>query len=402
MRVLMIAGVAGKAEAGAAGVVFNIAKELRNLGHTVKPVFFEDLLAKPRWPARFRTVEFARAVAKYARKVKNDYDIINIYAPFGFLYGFARRMRGSQPGPPYVMTMHGIEERRNYAMGEEAKKGRADYFRWRNRVWQNSYHMRTYRWSIKTADQCIVTNREALLILQLGYKLPPDRVWFSANGVGEEYFHRRLFSNSPALKLLFVGTWIDHKGIYSLAEAFEQLLALFPAVQLTIAGCADSRETVLRYLPAATRNSIRVEPFVARSAMPGLYAEHDIFVLPSLVEGMPLVLLEAMASGLAVVTTESSGMTDLVEDGLDGLLTIPGDAHSLAAALGRLCRDARLRYDLGAAAHEKMKRFTWRRGALRHEAVFLRALGIKPALTASENDAHDVEQSPRSGKAALR
>jgi glycosyltransferase involved in cell wall biosynthesis len=399
MRVLMIAGVAGKAEAGAAGVVFNITKELRNLGHAVKPVFFEDLLPRQRWPARFRTIEFARAVTNYSGKVKNDYDIINIYAPFGFLYGFARRMRGSQAGPPYVMTMHGIEERRNYAMGGEAKKGRADYFRWRNRVWQNFYHMRTYRWSITTADQCIVTNREALLILQLGYKLPPDRVWFSANGVGEEYFHRRSFSDSPALKLLFVGTWIDHKGIYPLAEAFEQLLALFPAVQLTIAGCAELRETVLGYFPAATRASIRVKPFVPRSAMPGLYAEHDIFVLPSLVEGMPLVLLEAMASGLAVVTTESSGMTDLVEDGHDGLLAIPGDVQSLAAAISSLCRDARLRHDLGSAAQEKMKRFTWRRSALRHEAVFFRALGIKPALSVGEIDAHDAEQLPRSGKA---
>jgi glycosyltransferase involved in cell wall biosynthesis len=400
MRVLMIAGVAGKAEAGAAGVVFNIAQELRNLGHTVTPVFFEDLLFKPRWPARFRTIEFARAVAKYAAKFKNDYDIINIYAPFGFLYGFARRMRGSQAGPPYVMTMHGIEERRNYAMAQEAKKGRADYFRWRNRVWQNSYHLRTYRWSITTADQCIVTNREALLILQLGYKLPPDRVWFSANGVGDEYFHRRSFSDLPTLKLLFVGTWIDHKGIYPLADAFEQLVAVFPAAQLTIAGCAEPQETVLRYFPPATRASIRVEPFVARSAMPALYAEHDIFVLPSLVEGMPLVLLEAMASALSVVTTESSGMTDLVEHGHDGLLTIPGDAHSLADAIGSLCRDPRLRHDLGSAAQEKMKRFTWRRSALRHEAVFLRALGIKPSLVDKQTDALDAEHSPRSGKAA--
>jgi glycosyltransferase involved in cell wall biosynthesis len=98
------------------------------------------------------------------------------------------------------------------------------------------------------------------------------------------------------------------------------------------------------------------------------------------------------------VSTESSGMTDLVEDGHDGLLTIPGDANSLAAAIGSLCRDAQLRHNLGCAAQEKMKRFTWRRSALRHEAVFLRALG-KPALSVSESAAQDTEHSPRSGKA---
>ena len=367
MRVLMIAGVAGKAEAGGAGVVYNITKELRNLGHTVKPMFFEDLLVKQRWPARFRTVEFARSVARYVTQVKNEYDIINIYAPFGFWYGFGRRRRGAQAGPPYVLTMHGLEERRNYAMGSEARKGRANYFRWRNRVWQNFYHMRTYRWSIETADQCIVTNRETLLFLQLQYNLPPDRVWFVPNGVGPEFFQPRTFSARPAPRLLFVGTWIDHKGIYSLAESFEQLLALVPGAQLTIAGCGEPEQNVLRNFTPSAQSSIRVRRFVPRSEVPDLYAEHDIFVLPSLVEGMPLVLLEAMASGLAVVTTESSGMTDLVENGHDGLLTIPGDAQSLLAAMGTLCRDAELRHRLGCAAQEKMKRFTWARAARGHE-----------------------------------
>ena len=69
------------------------------------------------------------------------------------------------------MTMHGLEERRTYAMGREAKKGRAEFFRWRNRVWQHFYYMRIYRWSFETADQSIVLNREALLFLQLRYNL---------------------------------------------------------------------------------------------------------------------------------------------------------------------------------------------------------------------------------------
>jgi glycosyltransferase involved in cell wall biosynthesis len=93
-------------------------------------------------------------------------------------------------------------------------------------------------------------------------------------------------------------------------------------------------------------------------------------------EGMPLVLLEAMASGMPVVTSESSGMTDLVEDSHDGLFVIPGDTDSLTAALVRLCRDPALRLRLGNAAQEKMKRYTWKQAALRSEMVFHRALGV--------------------------
>ena len=383
MRILMISGSPGKAEAGVAGVVNNLTKELRELGHSVKPLFFEDLLPKQTWPNRFRTVEFAKRVAEHVQETGKEFDIVNIHAPFGFWYGGRRRRRGAQAGPPYVMTMHGLEERRNYAMGREASKGRAEYFKWKNRVWQHVYHMQTYRWSFLTADQCIVLNREALLFLQMKYNLPPDRVWFVPNAVGPEFFHARSFAGGIATKLLFVGTWIDHKGIYYLAEAFEKVLRIIPEARLTIAGCLEPEENVRRCFAPAAQAALEVWPFVARAEISSLYAEHEIFVLPSLMEGMPLVLLEAMASGMPVVTTESSGMTDLVEDSHDGLFVIPGDAESLSTAIVRLCRDPELRLRLGGAAQEKMKRYTWNQAARRTEMVFYRALGVRPGASAS-------------------
>jgi glycosyltransferase involved in cell wall biosynthesis len=377
MRILMISGVPGKAETGVAGVVYNLTQQLRGLGHSVKPMFLEDLLPKPRWPLRFRTVEFAKRIAEYVRGARSEYDVINIHAPFGFWYGAEKRLRGRRTNPPYVMTMHGLEERRNYAMGREASKGRADYFRWKNRVWQRIYHMQTYQWSFLTADQCIVLNREAMLFLQMKYKLPPDRVWFIPNGVGAEYFHERSFSRAVATKLLFVGGWIDHKGIYYLAEAFEKILEAIPDARLTIAGCSVPQEDVRGCFAKAVQGSLEVRPFIARPEMPSLYSEHEVFLLPSLVEGMPLVLLEAMASAMPVVTTESSGMADVVEDSRDGLLVVPGNTDSLAAATIKLCLDLGLRERLGHAAQEKMKRYSWNHAAQRTEMVFKRALGME-------------------------
>jgi glycosyltransferase involved in cell wall biosynthesis len=380
----MISGGPGKAEAGVAGIVYNLAAELRALGHMVTPVFFEDFLPQPKWPSRFRTVEYARKIAQKVGELGADYDIVNIHAPFGFWYGAMRRIRGASAGPPYVMTMHGLEERRNHAMGHEAKKDRADYFRWKNRVWQRVYHMPLYRCSFATAEQSIVTNREALVFLQLHYNLPSDRVWYVPNGVGKEFFVKRSFADGAGKRLLFVGTWIDHKGIYYLSEAFVKLRSIVPEATLTIAGCLEPEERVRRCFDASLQSSLQVRPFLTRAEMPGLYATHDIFVLPSLMEGMPLVLLEAMASGMAVVTSESNGMTDLVEDEYDGLFVIPGDADSLVFAMARLCRDIGLRERLGCAAQEKMKRYTWARMARRHEMIFNRALGMKPAISPAD------------------
>jgi glycosyltransferase involved in cell wall biosynthesis len=93
--------------------------------------------------------------------------------------------------------------------------------------------------------------------------------------------------------------------------------------------------------------------------MPAVYAEHDIFVFPSLSEGMPLTLLEAMAAGMPVVTTETSGMADVVEDGFNGLLVPPADTESLVEAIERLLRSADLRKRLGQQAQETMQRYTW-------------------------------------------
>jgi glycosyltransferase involved in cell wall biosynthesis len=93
--------------------------------------------------------------------------------------------------------------------------------------------------------------------------------------------------------------------------------------------------------------------------MADLYASHDIFVFPSLVEGMPLTLLEAMASAMPVVTTSSSGMADIVENDFNGLLVPAADSSALSAAIHRLYEDLGLRKKLGVAAQETVRRYTW-------------------------------------------
>ena len=134
----------------------------------------------------------------------------------------------------------------------------------------------------------------------------------------------------------------------------------------------SEREIIVIDDGSADRTPKIVKKFEAEIS--SLYAEHEIFVLPSLLEEMPLVVLEAMASEMPVITTESSGMTDLIEDSHDGLFVIPGDADTLALAITKVCLDGEQR--LGSAAQEKMKRYTWSACARRQEMVFNRARGF--------------------------
>lgn len=370
MRILIAAPVAKEREGGVSNVVHNTAEGLRTLGHEVTCLFREDVLAGSTTASRFETVYFALRLARELARNRSKFDVVNIHAPGGCAYGLLRRLRPSAHLPPYVMLLHGTEERRNHAMLREARKGRAWNFRLKNRLWQRAYHMPLYRWSITTADQAIVINRETWSMLQLKYNREVDRVWYVPNGVETRFFCRREYRDGPGLRLLFAGTWLDHKGVYYLRDAFEALAQLMPAMRFTIACCRLDASRVKSWFSPVTREKVEVLPFVPAIEMPALYAQHDIFLLPSLMEGLPIVLLEAMATGMPVITTETCGMMDIVENQYNGLLVKPADTAGIVAAVRKIAESRELRERLGRAAQETMKRHTWGRVAKDLESVF--------------------------------
>ena len=376
MKILIAAPVSRQREGGVSNVVHNMAEGLRERGHEVACLFREDIIEGSGGGRRFETVKFALKLARQLAKKEQNFDVINIHAPVGFAYGVLRRWRMAKL-PPYVMFLHGIEERRNYAMLREDKKGRAWHFQFKNRAWQHIYHMPLYRWSIVTADHAIVINRETWSMLQLKYNREAERVWYIPNGVESRFLCQRQHRDGPALRLLFAGTWLDHKGVYYLRDAFEALAKMFPELRLTVACCGTDTKTVYSLFTPPRRERIEVIPFVPAAEMTALYARHDIFILPSLMEGMPIVLLEAMAAGMPVVTTESCGMMDIVEDGYNGLLAKPGDAAGIVGAVRRMAESKELRARLGGAAQETMKRHTWTRVAEELERVFSLAAAEK-------------------------
>jgi glycosyltransferase involved in cell wall biosynthesis len=153
-------------------------------------------------------------------------------------------------------------------------------------------------------------------------------------------------------------------------DAFAALAARSAEIQLTVAGCIIAEDQLKASFPAAIRNRISVHPFLSRDAMPALYASHDIFVFPSLVEGMPLTLLEAMAGAMPVVTTNTCGMSDLIDNEANGLLVPAADAAALGNAVDRLRSSVDLRRALGLRAQESARRYTWDLIARQLEHVF--------------------------------
>jgi glycosyltransferase involved in cell wall biosynthesis len=131
-------------------------------------------------------------------------------------------------------------------------------------------------------------------------------------------------------------------------------------VRLTIVGDGPERgalEAQARALGVADR--VAFEGAVAHQRIASYLHRADVFCLPSYAEGVPTVLMEAMASGLAVVATRVYGIPELVEDGRSGLLVPP------AEALARLAENAEMRAALGAAARDRVtSTFEERRAAV--------------------------------------
>jgi glycosyltransferase involved in cell wall biosynthesis len=377
LNILMGSGVAKRREGGVAGVIYNLGRELERMGHHVSYIFQEDLIEPGSVPQRFNELIFSLRLGRYIVENKKKFSIVNLHAPTGFPYGLRRRWQRAAGNPPYVMTLHGLEERRVYAMSREAKKGRAWNFSLKNRLWHRFYHMPRFRWSIRTADGAHTCAREVWSKLQLKYNLDADRVAYIPHGVESRFFVPREYRSGEELRLLYAGTWLDQRGIFYIRDALRSVAPKISELTMTFAGCGVAPEEIQQFFGTELAGRIIVRPIVPVERMPELYAEHDVFLFPSLVEGLPLVLLEAMASGMPVITTNTCGMADVVEDEFNGLLIPPANAQAMEAAILRIVHSMELRKKLGEAARETVKRYTWERAARQLEALYRHVLAAE-------------------------
>lgn len=183
--------------------------------------------------------------------------------------------------------------------------------------------------------------------------VPPERVEVVPNGVPDP--GAGLTRQEPAagrLRVLFLGNLIPDKGYGELIQAVESLVAEGFDTELVLAGgglSESARGATLSGTPV--RDRIRFTGPVDAAEKTVLLGEADVLALPSYYdnEAHPLVLLEAMAAGLPVVSTRHAAIPEIVCDGTTGLLVEPRDVRALTAALRRLAEDPPLRRRMGEA-----------------------------------------------------
>ena len=397
MRILTVTTSFPKFEGDTtAPFIESITRELASRGHEVTVVLpaRSDLRPAPIEGVRFRPYRYAPSAALevfgYAEALRADvalrgatylvlplavlsglrslrselrrenYDVVHAHwvVPSGAMAALAL----GPSGPPLVISLHGSdvflsEKSRAARLGARKAFGRA---------------------AAVTACSRDLSKRS----LPLGAKSPPEVIPY---GVETEVFRpdpaagrnlrRELALPSNAFVLFSAGRLVHKKGFEYLLEAAGELCFRGRGVELVIAGKGDLEEE-LRSRARGAGISLKLVGNIARSALPRYFAMADAVVVPSVkdaagnVDGLPNVLLEAMASANAIVATDVAGIPEALRAGEEGLLVPEKDPAGIADAVEELMRSEELRRRLGRAARRRVEEdLSWKNAGEKFESV---------------------------------
>ncbi|MDI6704371.1 MAG: glycosyltransferase family 4 protein [bacterium] len=181
------------------------------------------------------------------------------------------------------------------------------------------------------------------------------------NGVNLQNFKPRK-RDKVGFQLLWVGRLIEEKGVVFLIEALKWVNEEIPHTKLILIGEGELKERLKRLSRHLALYNVDFMGEVSHSVISGYMESADLFILPSLQEGLPLALLEAMAMGLPVIATSVGGIKDVVIHEKTGILIPPKKPRLLAEKIIYLLKDEDLRKKIGENGRRRVEEhFTWDR-----------------------------------------
>ena len=183
-------------------------------------------------------------------------------------------------------------------------------------------------------------------------------------------------ADPTCVRILTIGRLIPRKGFQLLIQALPQVIAeAANDFEIEIVGDGPYRDSLVALAKELKVDyKIRFAGSVSYSELPQKYRDAHVFVLCSLAEGMPLVVLEAMGTGLPIVASMVQGIEDLVRTGVNGALFPPNDVASLARSLVSLINDGESRVRMGKSSVDYAQKYDWKNIANSYLAVYERIL----------------------------
>jgi glycosyltransferase involved in cell wall biosynthesis len=240
-----------------------------------------------------------------------------------------------------------------------------------------------YRTAARWVDGFIAVSDEVRIALLDQIGPIDDKIAVICNGVDVRRYRRpvdrvairrQLGLPEDAHLMALVGTLKRQKGHSYLIEAARDVFPNFPTLHVLFVGDGELAGD-LRAQARAAGVDERVHFLGSRGDVPDLLAASDSFVLPSLWEGLPMALIEAMASGLPIIATAVSGTNQVMVPGETGLLVAPGDTAALREAIVALLSEPARAAAMGVSARQRVElSFSAKQQAEAHMAMYRRAV----------------------------
>ncbi len=232
--------------------------------------------------------------------------------------------------------------------------------------WRRKYFVVTlmYRWTSTGVKRFFAVSKAVSdRLIEIG-RIPPDKVEVLAPGLDLRAFSSRLHGSHPLRALVdkhegpilgCVARLDSRKGQSILIEAAAQLRRAYPNVKVILVGEGETRKAIESQVNKLDlRSSVCL--LGTRRDVRELLKDFDVVVLPSLTEGLPVALLEAMAMGSLIVASRVGGIPEAIRDGIEGRLVEPGDPRLLAAAIQEVLTKKSLARKMRVAARIRCRR----------------------------------------------
>ena len=355
MKVLFVIHAPKDPQTAVFHVTCQQADILRERGHSVSILAPEDFSVVRLIGTRFNPLLFPVLVAAWLFRSGHDFDLIKFHSYSGWLVSLFRPLVEMWQKTRIVTEFHGLEPLFFAAMEKEMRRDE-QRLTWRYRLINSWFMNAMLRTACRRSDRALCLNSlEAKFLLDERW-VEPKRLQVHSNALPAGFLEIEPAYRLQVRTLLFVGQWMNTKGTRHLVDAFVRLSQDYPDLQLICAGTLIPRQEVLASFPEHVRSRVQVEARITHDRLTAMHAEADIFLFPTLSEGSSLALLEAMASGLPIVTTEAGAAPDLLVDGINTLF-VSANGEAIAEAVRRLVPNLELRKSLGTNAREVAQRY---------------------------------------------
>ena len=262
-----------------------------------------------------------------------------------------------QTNLPTILFSHGLEERGDELAPPENIKSNISFKSMLTKpFWQRQAWLRGQ--ALRKCPLLLLINQEDRDYAISHYSRRPEDIFVFQNGVNPSALQPQRKIKTPPT-VLFYGSWLERKGKSVLVSAASKLANAGIQIRWLLVGTGKPDSEVLNDWPSHLHNNIEIRSNVTAEDDDSIYEQATLFALPSFYEGQPLTLLQAMESGLCVITTRCCGQKDIIKHGHNGLLVNPGSSDQLAEIIANALANDAMRFKLGAQAKLDMSSRRW-------------------------------------------